>query len=677
MQEFYFEDDLDGNLTCVNDALCRSLGYSREELIGMNYRQYTEEKNRKKLTDLYLRLFETGEPVNCLDMEATCKDGTKLIYETSVSLIRDGHGHPVGFRGIARDVTERKQMEEALRQSESRYRGIVENMEDGYFETDLRGHFTFVNDAECRNLGYRREEMIGMSRHRYANPKNAEALVRLFTGVYETGTPVKYYDLELKKQDGATSYNEISVSLIRNAQGEPVGFRGIARDVTERKRQEEKIQYLATHDVLTGLPNRTLFGQLLSRAIEAAKRKKRRLAVLFIDLDRFKTINDTLGHDAGDRLLQEMAERFRQALRAMDVVCRLGGDEFVVMIEDVEDEAHIITVAQKLLSTAAASFSINGEHCRVTASIGISIYPQDGLVQQELIQHADMAMYLAKEKGKNGFEFFSKDLESPTMEKFSLEAHLRKALAENELSLAYQAKVDLRTGAITGVEALLRWNSRALGSVPPNRFLPVAEETALIVPMGRWVLKTACRQHILWQDQGLPPLHMTVNLSLRQLMDEEIINDVENALRESGMGPDLLELDISEETVMQSHRRIFAVLTRLSALGVCLAIDDFGKAYASLSRVLQFPIRILKADRSLIANLPLNDKDKALTQAIAAMGKTLKLTVVAEGVETWEQMDSLRRYAFDEMQGFYFSKPLGPEDVPALIRRHLPPCPLP
>jgi predicted signal transduction protein with EAL and GGDEF domain len=198
----------------------------------------------------------------------------------------------------------------------------------------------------------------------------------------------------------------------------------------------------------------------------------------------------------------------------MDVVCRLGGDEFVVMIEDVEDEAHIITVAQKLLSTAAASFSINGEHCRVTASIGISIYPQDGLVQQELIQHADMAMYLAKEKGKNGFEFFSKDLESPTMEKFSLEAHLRKALAENELSLAYQAKVDLRTGAITGVEALLRWNSRALGSVPPNRFLPVAEETALIVPMGRWVLKTACRQHILWQDQGLPPLHMTVNLSL-------------------------------------------------------------------------------------------------------------------------------------------------------------------
>jgi PAS domain S-box-containing protein len=220
----------------------------------------------------------------------------------------------VGFRGIARDVTERKQMEEALRQSESRYRGIVENMEDGYFETDLRGHFTFVNDAECRNLGYRREEMIGMSRHRYANPKNAEALVRLFTGVYETGTPVKYYDLELKKQDGATSYNEISVSLIRNAQGEPVGFRGIARDVTERKRQEEKIQYLATHDVLTGLPNRTLFGQLLSRAIEAAKRKKRRLAVLFIDLDRFKTINDTLGHDAGDRLLQEMAERFRQAL---------------------------------------------------------------------------------------------------------------------------------------------------------------------------------------------------------------------------------------------------------------------------------------------------------------------------------------------------------------------------
>jgi EAL domain-containing protein (putative c-di-GMP-specific phosphodiesterase class I) len=294
----------------------------------------------------------------------------------------------------------------------------------------------------------------------------------------------------------------------------------------------------------------------------------------------------------------------------------------------------------------------------------------DGLEQQDLMKHADMAMYLAKEKGKNGFEFFSRASQSPAMEKFSMGDHLRKALLGNELSLAYQTRMDLHTGTITGVEALLRWNSSSLGVVPPSRFLPVAEETGLIVPIGRWVLKTACRQNMAWQDQGLPPLRMTVNLSLRQLLDEEIIDDVEKALKESGMTPGLLELDINEDTVLQNHRRIHAILTRLSALGVNLAIDDFGRSYASLSRVLQYPIRTLKADRSLIANLPLNAQDKALTHAIAAMGKTLNLTVVAEGVESWEQMDFLRGYGFDKIQGFYVNQPTGPEEVAAFIRRH-------
>lgn len=410
IQDGYFEVDLTGTYTFVNDVICQHMRYSREELLGMGNRQFQDRINAKKAYQAFVNVYNTGVPVKAFELEVIRKDGTKQVSEVSISLIRDSRGQPVGFRGISRDICDRKEMEESLRQSEERYRSIIEQMEDGYFEVDLAGHFTFVNDAECRNLGYSREELIGMDRKRYADEKNAQALYNLFNEVYKTGQPVKSYDLELTRKDGAKAFHAISASLIRGADGKPVGFRGIARDVSERKSQEEQIKYLATHDGLTGLPNRLMFNQLLSHAVQGAKRYRKRFAVLFIDLDGFKVVNDTLGHDAGDQLLKEIAVRFKHTLRAMDVVARLGGDEFVVMMEDIGDPKQAVVLAQRILEATGEPVRLVSGECRVTASIGICVYPEEGEDEQTLMKNADAAMYLAKEKGKNNFRFYSTDM---------------------------------------------------------------------------------------------------------------------------------------------------------------------------------------------------------------------------------------------------------------------------
>ena len=410
IQDGYFEVDLTGAFTFVNDVICRHMRYSREELLGLGNRQFQDRVNARKAYEAFVNVYNTGIPVKAFEMEVIRKDGTKQISEVSISLIRDSRGQPVGFRGISRDICDRKEMEESLRQSEERYRSIIEQMEDGYFELDLAGNFTFVNDAECRNLGYSRRELIGMNRRQYTDEKNAGALFALFNEVYKTGIPVKSYDLELVRKDGKKAFHAISASLIKGADGKPVGFRGIARDVSERKSQEEQIKYLATHDGLTELPNRLMFNQLLSHAVQGAKRYRKQFAVMFIDLDGFKVVNDTLGHDAGDQLLREIAVRFKHTLRAVDVVARLGGDEFVVMMEDIAAPEQAAVLAQRILEATGKPFGLASGECRVTASIGICVYPENGDDEQTLMKNADAAMYRAKEEGKNNFQFYSTDM---------------------------------------------------------------------------------------------------------------------------------------------------------------------------------------------------------------------------------------------------------------------------
>ncbi|HPD55867.1 MAG TPA: PAS domain S-box protein [Smithellaceae bacterium] len=672
MNDAYFEVDLAGNYTLLSETSARLLGYSPGEMAGKNSLSFIFDDDIPVVAGAFNKIYKTGEPVRNIVYRAVHKDASIGIGELNGFPLKNEKGEIIGFRGIARDITERRQMEEKIHQSEERYRSIVEQMEDGYFETDLRGYFTFVNEAECRNLGYRADELIGMSHRQITDEKNAKALFHLFNSVYRTGKPVKAHASEVIKKDGTIAYNEISVALVKDAQGQPIGFRGISRDVTERLMREEKIQYIATHDALTCLPNRLLFGQLLNHAIESAKRNRRKLAVFFIDLDRFKIINDTLGHDAGDQLLQEIAARYQQTLRAMDVVARLGGDEFVVMIEEISDAGQAAVVAQKLIAATMKPVTIMREECRVTASIGISVYPKDGQDEQTLMKNADIAMYFAKEEGKNNYQFYSPDIKSKSIERLSIETQLRSALERNEFSLAYQAKIDFKTGVITGVEALLRWNNVYLHEVTPHQFIPVAEETGLIVPIGRWVLNTACKQNAAWQEAGLPPIRIAVNLSLRQLLDRFLLYDIEKALQDSGLQPDLLELEITESMVMHDPSRMIGVLEGIKKLGVRLAIDDFGTGYSSLAQLKHFPIDTLKIDRSFVRNLPNDSEDKAITEAIIAMGKTLSLTVVAEGVETEEQLNFLRAKSCDELQGFYFSKPIPPEQFAELLMQHVP-----
>ncbi len=436
----------------------------------------------------------------------------------------------------------------------------------------------------------------------------------------------------------------------------------------EKTKADERIEYLASHDSLTNLPNREMFNGLLRRTIDAAERYQRSFAVLFIDLDRFKVINDSLGHDAGDMLLVEIGGRLRNALRSSDVVARLGGDEFVVILEEAAERHEVERIAGELLSVLSQPLQLSGHECHTTASIGIAMYPSDGADMQTLTKNADMAMYLAKEDGKNGFRFFTKEIKAQSIERLTLESRLRRALERDQFSLHYQPKVDMASGQITGVEALLRWNHPELGLVSPGQFIPLAEETGLIVPIGRWVLEEACAQNMAWQRRGLRPVTMAVNLSPRQFADANLLHDVDEALLASGMSPVLLQLEVTESMVMRNVSRAIKVLDAIQSRGIRLAIDDFGTGYSSMSLMKQFPIDTIKIDRSFVRDLPNDSEDQAIAQAIISMGKALGMTVIAEGVETMEQQTFLRNHACDEMQGFLFSKPLPPRQMADMLR---------
>jgi len=438
-----------------------------------------------------------------------------------------------------------------------------------------------------------------------------------------------------------------------------------------RKHAEERIRHLAHYDELTGLANRSMFSQSLSHAIAKAQRNSMELAILFIDLDRFKNINDTLGHGAGDSVLKEVAERLRGCLRESDTIGRLSGDEFVVLLEEMSQSMHCTEVAQKILAAIARPFTLDTQEFHLTASIGISTYPADSEDLQGLLKNADIAMYRAKELGRNNFQFYSAQMNIHTLERLALESGLRRALERNEFVLHYQPKVDIHSGRISGMEALLRWQHPTMGLIPPMKFIPLAEETGLIVPIGEWVLRTACARNKSWQEQGLPPLCVSVNLSARQFTHENLLQDVARVLNETGLDAAFLELEITESMVMHDPEHAVELLSELKAMGISISIDDFGTGYSSLSYLKRFPIDSLKIDRSFIKDLPLDGDDAAITQAIIAMAHGLKLKVTAEGVETGEQLSFLSIQKCDEMQGFHFSKPLPEHEFVLLVQNSI------
>ncbi len=440
------------------------------------------------------------------------------------------------------------------------------------------------------------------------------------------------------------------------------------RAVEEQLAHAARIEYLAYHDGLTDLPNRSLFSRLVNQGILMARRDHRHLGVLFLDLDRFKRVNDTLGHDAGDQLLKEVARRLKTCLRESDTVARVGGDEFVALLPDLREEQYAAAVAQKILSAVALPFKLLGEDYRITASVGISLYPQDGEDEQTLAKNADVAMYQAKEEGKNRFRFYSEALNSNSLERLALESNLRLALEKNEFELLYHPKRRISSERISGLEALLRWRHPDLGTVAPLQFIPVAEETGLIVPIGKWVIRTACLQNVAWQREGLPRVVVTVNMTARQFADERLLPDLAAILAETGMDARLLELEFSENLLMREVDKTLRIFTGLRELGIRIAIDDFGIGYAALATIRRFPLDTIKIDRSLIRDVISVDQDRILAEAIIAMGKVLSVTVVAQGVETKAQAEFLRANDCDEFQGFYLNRPESAGRIAALLR---------
>ena len=442
----------------------------------------------------------------------------------------------------------------------------------------------------------------------------------------------------------------------------------VYRDITERRQAEEKLRVVATHDPLTALPNRTLLHERLSHALAKAQRHGRLLAVLFVDLDRFKTVNDTLGHEAGDRLLQVTAQRLYDCLRETDTMARQGGDEFVVLMDELTDREAITRVSQRILDAVGQPFVIDGQELHITASVGISVYPEDG---RTLLKNADIAMYRAKEKGKNNFQFYSAQIDNYSVERLALESGLRRALERDEFTLHYQPKVNIASGLITGMEALLRWQHPELGSIAPGRFIPIAEENGLILPIGAWVLKTACIQNRAWQRQGLRRFSVAVNLSPRQFAGETLLDDVKSALDASGLAPSDLELEITESMVMNNPEQAVNLLRQLKDLGIRVAIDDFGTGYSSLAYLKRFPIDSVKVDRSFVVDIPDDIDSMAIAQAVIAMAHNLRLKVVAEGVETEAQLGFLRGEGCDEIQGHYFCEARAAGEISAIMRRTL------
>ena len=557
---------------------------------------------------------------------------------------------------------------EELRLSEVRLASLLSLSADWIWEQDAELKFTYISDSVEAAAGFSPSLLLG--RRRLSNdasvaPADSEAA---YEACVEGRKAFRDFTYALTRPDGVVRHIRISGEPVFDEGGNFQGYRGVGRDVTLDKQAEEKVRELARFDSLTGLPNRNMFLGELDRAIARGRRHDAPFAVYFIDLDRFKTINDTLGHSAGDDLLKAMAARLRGAVRDNDLVARLGGDEFVVLLEGDANAADLSAIAHMLLAAIGEPMMLQKHRFLVTGSIGIALYPSDGEDAATLLKHADAAMYLAKEKGKNNVQFYTAELAEMAARHFELESALQLALSRDELFLHYQPKIDIASGRMVSVEALLRWNHPTRGLVPPLDFIPLAEERGLIVPIGRWVIQAACRQIRDWRVQGIVTPPVAVNLSARQFASEALVADIREAMAVNGVAAADLEVELTESVLMADPDRANDVLQQLHVMGVRISIDDFGTGYSSLSYLKRFPAQTVKIDRSFIHGLPSDADDLAITEAVIAMAHSLGLNVVAEGVETAEQLASLRALGCDEAQGFLLGRPVEASELAMRMR---------
>lgn len=598
----------------------------------------------------------------------TVQPGTS--FDTTLSAYLVGIGTFLILSFVFISVYVDKKFEFQITKSERKFRSVFESANDAIILTDSKGIILSWNKGARHIFGYFETEVSGKhlklivpERYREAQQKGMERY--LTTG--NSHMIGKTVELQGLHKDGREF--PIELSLATWAEDGSTYFSSIIRDISERKLAEAKIDRMIYLDPLTGLPNRLLLNDRLVRALDQARENKQTIGIFFIDLDRFKTINDTLGHRIGDLLLTEVAARLQDGLSKTDTVCRQGGDEFIILLPNCSTE-EVTRRAQHIVDVFRHSFVLEGHEVFVTPSVGISMFPADGEDADTLIKHADTAMYRVKEEGKNNFQFYTPDMNEAITKKMQLEIALRKGLERQEFTVYYQPQVDVRTGTVIGIEALIRWRHPELGDLQPDDFIPLAEETGLIVPIGKWVLVEACRQNRLWQNMGFQPVRVAVNISSRQFQQSHFVEHVRRTLEETGLDPKYLELELTE-SIIQDSKYAISTMRKLKDMGVHLSIDDFGTGYSSLSYLKLFPIDSLKIDKSFTQNILADAKDTALVQTIIKIAHYLDLNVIAEGVETREQLQFLQQKLCDEAQGFFFSRPISVEEMSTVFREQL------
>jgi diguanylate cyclase (GGDEF)-like protein/PAS domain S-box-containing protein len=601
---------------------------------------------------------------------------TQALQEGAQDYLIKGQIETRGLIRALRYAIERKIMEEALFAEKERAQVTLNSIGDAVACTDISGNITFLNLVAETMTGWSRQEAAGRSMaevFKILDATSREAISNpMEMAVGQNRTVHLPSNCILIRRDGFEIPIEDSVSPIHDREGQAIGAVIVFRDVSSAQAMALQMAYSAQHDFLTGLPNRVLLNDRVSQAIALASRHTKKVAVLFLDLDGFKHINDSLGHPIGDKLLQSIAKRLVDCVRLSDTVTRQGGDEFVVLLSELEQSDDAAMTAKRMLQAVAEAHSINQHDLHITTSIGVSVYPDDGLDAETLIKNADTAMYQAKENGHQSYQFFKPAMNVRAVERQSIEEGLRRALERQEFALHYQPKINLRTGEITGAEALIRWTHPTRGIVPPAQFIPVAEDCGLILPIGRWGLREACKQARDWMDAGLPLGTVAVNISAMEFRDEHFLDGVFAVLRDTGLDPRSLELELTETVLMKRAEATEAILKALRAIGVQVAVDDFGTGYSSLSYLRKFPIDSLKIDQSFVRQLTTVPDETAIVTAIISMGRSLKLRVIAEGVETHQQLEFLQAHLCDEAQGYYFSRPVAAQQFAKLLRAGIP-----